>query len=202
MTIGQLPAGATFQLSDLVAIETGGQTYSGTLQQLFELLYPISVEHGGTGASTAAGARENLGLGNVDNVRQYSADNPPPYPVPSVNGRTGPIQLSAADVGLAPVAVTVAGTTNVTINDNQSYKIGRLVVVNVRFTLSAAIGANSTVLQGLPAPATTLPLGSGVAAMASNRADVPFSLVAGGQIVPTESASARMYIASGCYLTD
>ena len=34
-----------------------------------------------------------VGLGNVDNVRQYSASNPPPYPVTSVNGNTGAIEL-------------------------------------------------------------------------------------------------------------
>lgn len=33
--------------------------------------------------------KEDIGLGNVDNVRQYSASNPPPYPVLSVNGMTG-----------------------------------------------------------------------------------------------------------------
>lgn len=32
-----------------------------------------------------------VGLGNVDNVKQYSASNPPPYPVTSVNGQTGDV---------------------------------------------------------------------------------------------------------------
>lgn len=35
-----------------------------------------------------------VGLGNVDNVKQYSASNPPPYPVTSVNGQTGAIVLN------------------------------------------------------------------------------------------------------------
>ena len=43
--------------------------------------------------------KSEVGLGNVDNVKQYSADNPPPYPVISVNGKTGSVQLSASDVG-------------------------------------------------------------------------------------------------------
>ena len=38
-----------------------------------------------------------VGLGNVDNVRQYSASNPPPYPVTSVNGKTGEIVIEVAD---------------------------------------------------------------------------------------------------------
>ena len=35
-----------------------------------------------------------VGLGNVDNVKQYSATNPPPYPVTSVNGKTGAVTVS------------------------------------------------------------------------------------------------------------
>lgn len=42
--------------------------------------------------------KTEVGLGNVDNVKQYSADNPPPYPVISVNGKTGAVDLSASDV--------------------------------------------------------------------------------------------------------
>ena len=38
--------------------------------------------------------KSEVGLGNVDNVKQYSASNPPPYPVRSVNGKTGAITLT------------------------------------------------------------------------------------------------------------
>lgn len=45
-------------------------------------------------------------LGNVANERQYSASNPPPYPVTSVNGKTGevnlPIPSEASDVKADP----------------------------------------------------------------------------------------------------
>ena len=37
--------------------------------------------------------KSDIGLGNVDNVKQYSATNPPPYPVTSVNGHTGDITV-------------------------------------------------------------------------------------------------------------
>lgn len=43
--------------------------------------------------------KSEVGLGNVDNVKQYSASNPPPYPVTKVNNKTGVITLSASDVG-------------------------------------------------------------------------------------------------------
>lgn len=49
--------------------------------------------------------KSDIGLSNVDNVKQYSATNPPPYPVTSVNGKTGTITVhevptvTAADNG-------------------------------------------------------------------------------------------------------
>ena len=39
-------------------------------------------------------SKSEVGLSNVDNVRQYSASNPPPYPVTSVNGKTGAVTVS------------------------------------------------------------------------------------------------------------
>ena len=41
----------------------------------------------------------DVGLSNVDNIRQYSESNPPPYPVVSVNGKIGEVNLVANDVG-------------------------------------------------------------------------------------------------------
>lgn len=55
-----------------------------------------------------------VGLGNVDNVKQYSATNPPPYPVTSVNGHTGAITVhevpvvTTADNGKSAVVVNGA----------------------------------------------------------------------------------------------
>ena len=43
-----------------------------------------------------------MGLGNLDNERQYSASNPPPYPVESVNGKAGAVNLTANDIGARP----------------------------------------------------------------------------------------------------
>ncbi len=44
-------------------------------------------------------SKSDVGLGNVDNVQQYSASNPPPYPVTSVNTYTGSVVISASDTG-------------------------------------------------------------------------------------------------------
>lgn len=52
--------------------------------------------------------KAQVGLGNVDDVKQYSASNPPPYPVTSVAGKTGAVTLSKSDVGLPNVPNTDA----------------------------------------------------------------------------------------------
>lgn len=39
--------------------------------------------------------KSDVGLGNVDNVRQYSTSNPPPYPVQSVDGAAGAVVTNA-----------------------------------------------------------------------------------------------------------
>lgn len=43
-------------------------------------------------------SKSEVGLGNVDNVKQYSASNPPPYPVTSVNGKTGAVTVPTVSV--------------------------------------------------------------------------------------------------------
>ena len=58
---------------------------------------PVKSVNGKTGDVILNAA--DVGLGNVDNIKQYSASNPPPYPVVSVNGKTGGVNLVASDVG-------------------------------------------------------------------------------------------------------
>ena len=68
--------------------------------------------------------KSDIGLGNVDNVKQYSATNPPPYPVTSVNGETG--------------AITIREVPAVTTADNGKF----LRVVNGAWTAVAIADAN------------------------------------------------------------
>lgn len=77
-------------------------------------------------ASKPSYSKSEVGLGNVDNVKQYSASNPPPYPVTSVNGKTGAVTVdvpsvpswamatskpsyTASEVGAVPTSRTVNG---------------------------------------------------------------------------------------------
>lgn len=62
--------------------------------------------------------KTEVGLGNVDNVRQYSANNPPPYPVTSVNGKTGAVQIVASDVGALPSTTKIPTKTSELSNDS------------------------------------------------------------------------------------
>ena len=68
--------------------------------------------------------KSDIGLGNVDNVKQYSATNPPPYPVTSVNGHTG--------------AITIREVPAVTTSDNGKF----LRVVNGAWTAVAIADAS------------------------------------------------------------
>lgn len=63
-------------------------------------------------------SKSQVGLGNVDNVKQYSASNPPPYPVTSVNGDTGAVNLTASDVGALSTQTGTQGQFLGFISDN------------------------------------------------------------------------------------
>ena len=67
--------------------------------------------------------KSDIGLGNVDNVRQYSASNPPPYPVTRVNGKTGAVSLTASDIGAATTSDinTALNRTNAVNVSNSNY---------------------------------------------------------------------------------
>lgn len=82
----------------------------------------IGVDAYGEGGGTASGVDEtavkkiiNSLLGNVANERQYSAKNPPPYPVTKINGQTGevnlPIPSEAADVKADPAGTAETKTS-------------------------------------------------------------------------------------------
>lgn len=62
--------------------------------------------------------KAQVGLDKVDNEKQYSASNPPPYPVESVNSKTGEVVLTAEDVGALPENTTIPSKTSELTNDS------------------------------------------------------------------------------------
>ena len=79
----------------------------------------------------------NKDLSNVDNVRQYSAQNPPPYPVKSVNGRTGDVIVDPASDAQVTAAV------DAWLGDNVAQETG--YVLDSTLTMSNAAAPASDV---------------------------------------------------------
>ncbi len=82
--------------------------------------------NGKTGRVTIS--KTEVGLSEVDNTRQYSAKNPPPYPVSSVNGKSGKVVLSPEDMGIKTAPVTLgkgaAASEGQTIVDEYAVAVG------------------------------------------------------------------------------
>lgn len=100
-----------------------------------------------------------VGLGNVDNTRQYSATNPPPYPVTSVNGATGEVKSTFY------VTVTQGDDGSVTADKTAAevyaaYEAGYAVYALTKFSnvdgpytlpLEYALRSSETVMLGFAA---------------------------------------------------
>ena len=88
--LGSLAFKSTVAKSDLANdVQTSLDKADSALQSA-----PVTSVNSKTGAVNLA--KGDVGLGNVDNVKQYSASNPPPYPVTSVNGKTGAVTIASA----------------------------------------------------------------------------------------------------------
>lgn len=99
-TSGAVSFGGKIKIPTITYDDTGHVTEAGftevTLPASPSFEAPVTSVNGKTGAVTLG--KENIGLGNVDNVRQYSTENPPPYPVTSVNKKTGAVEIGATDL--------------------------------------------------------------------------------------------------------
>ena len=90
--LGSLAFKSTVTKSDLASdVQTSLGKADSALQSA-----PVTSVNSKTGAVSLS--KSDVGLGNVDNVKQYSASNPPPYPVTSVNGKTGAVTVSVPTV--------------------------------------------------------------------------------------------------------
>lgn len=91
-------------LSDL-----GSLAFKSTVAKT-DLASDVQTSLGKADSALQSVTKSDVGLGNVDNVKQYSASNPPPYPVTSVNGKTGAVTVSGGASGKT-ATLTVAGWT-------------------------------------------------------------------------------------------
>ena len=115
---------------------------------------------GGTGAVNSVNGKtgnvvitkSDIGLSNVDNAKQYSASNPPPYPVKSVNNKTGAVTLNASDVNALPNTTVIPDKTSQLDNDSgfiteipiaTSTSVGGVKPVNKTSTMTYAVGIDA-----------------------------------------------------------
>ena len=61
-----------------------------------DLAQDVQTSLGKADSALQSVSKSDVGLSNVANERQYSLDNPPPYPVTSVNGKTGAVTIASA----------------------------------------------------------------------------------------------------------
>ena len=102
--------------------------------------------------------KSDIGLGNVDNVKQYSATNPPPYPVTSVNGQTGDVTVDA-DLpehlvkyqSLTPVEATTLIDAN-TLQGHDAVYFAKQSDVN---TINSQVSTNTSDISALQSGLST-----------------------------------------------
>lgn len=86
-------------------------------------------------------SKYTIGLGQVANERQYSAQNPPPYPVKSVNGETGDVEVpKTVSAALACESIsTASGTRNAWPIGSNTPPIGGNLSLAVRNATTGAV---------------------------------------------------------------
>ena len=92
--------------------------------------------------------KATVGLDNLDNVRQYSSVNQPPYPVTSVAGKTGAVTLTKADVGL--------GNVDNTSDANKPISTATQTVLNGKLDKTAVVDVTADAIKGQAADAKSV----------------------------------------------
>ena len=77
--------------------DLGGLAFKSTVAKS-DLASDVQTSLGKADSALQSVSKSDVGLGNVANERQYSSENPPPYPVTSVNGKTGAVTVSVPTV--------------------------------------------------------------------------------------------------------
>ena len=109
-TLGALASKSTVEKSDLSTTVQASLNKADSALQSYTETDP-TVPAWAKASSKPSYTKSEVGLGNVDNVKQYSESNPPPYPVTKVNNKTGAVTLTASDVG-----ADASGTASSAVN--------------------------------------------------------------------------------------
>ena len=89
--------------------DLGSLAFKSTVAKT-DLASDVQTSLGKADSALQSVTKSDVGLGNVDNVKQYSASNPPPYPVTSVNGQTGDVTVqSGSEAASYSVTLTTSG---------------------------------------------------------------------------------------------
>lgn len=104
LNLGVTSIRADYEGSGTVGVNTGDVSLVG-LGCLVNTIYPGRVQ--------VSASKSTIGLGSVANERQYSAQNPPPYPVTSVNGQTGAVTIQT---GGSPLDAYPVGSIYMSVN--------------------------------------------------------------------------------------
>lgn len=88
-----ITSGAVKRIADSVPTKTSQLTNDSGFLTSFTESDP-TVPEWAKSSTKPSYSKSEVGLDNVENVKQYSASNPPPYPVESVNGKTGKVTIS------------------------------------------------------------------------------------------------------------
>lgn len=89
--------------------DLGSLAFKSTVAKT-DLASDVQTSLGKADSALQSVTKSDVGLGNVDNVKQYSASNPPPYPVTSVNGQTGDVEVqSGSEAASYTATLTTSG---------------------------------------------------------------------------------------------
>lgn len=116
-------------------------------------------------------------------------------------------ELTSLKNGLSPVKINPviepAASSVITLVDNTTYRVGRMVFISMRIQVSGSYGQANVMMSGFPPIyGTTLSTGQNAVAVASNKKR--FGLSATGQLTPSENleASDGAIVLNAAYITN
>lgn len=153
-------------------------------------------------ALTAAQNNITILQGNITTINSLIGNGTPTTTDQTLIGAIN--EMNANFIAPTTVALTPA-SSNVTILDNTSHKVGKLIVINARIKLDATLSAGNSLLVDLPKADTSLTPGSAFAYVGSSNGDFGFANTAGDkcQIMAMESINtSASFVISGSYFAE